>query len=121
MQTFFVQDENVANILKVVGNISAEQVATSVDDGVSQTVVAKTGIARVNEAKIPNPVKLRPFRTFSEIEQPQSNFILRIKKHEGLPLVALFDVHDNKWRIEAIKSIEQYLKKNITIDIPIFA
>ena len=28
---------------------------------------------------VPNPVKLRPYRTFAEIEQPESSYVFRIK------------------------------------------
>ena len=32
------------------------------------------------DVKVPNPVTLRPFRTFIEVEQPESKFIFRMRE-----------------------------------------
>jgi hypothetical protein len=121
MQSHFVQNKSVASVLSVVGNIQTELVQTSVDDGVSQTVTARSGIAKVAAVPVPNPVPLRPFRTFPEIEQPESNFVLRIKRIDGkLPLVALFETGDNQWKVEAIEKIGDYLRDQ-DLGVPIFA
>jgi hypothetical protein len=121
MQSFFVQDHSVAAVLSVVGNIQTELVQSSMDDGVSQTVTARSGIAKAVTASVPNPVSLRPFRTFPEIEQPASNFVLRLQRRDGkLPLVALFETGDNQWQVEAIKKIGTYLRDQ-NLGIPVFA
>lgn len=121
LQAHFVQDEATAAVLRVVGNISAEQVQTSVDDGVSQMVAARSGVTRVSQVPVPNPVELRPFRTFQEIEQPASKFVLRLqRREENLPKAALFEVTDNQWKVVAIKSIGTYLREQ-DLGVPIFA
>ena len=67
MQAQFVQCDNVAAILRVVGNITATAEHKTLDDGVSQTVTARTGIAKIENAVVPNPVVLSPYRKFIEI------------------------------------------------------
>jgi hypothetical protein len=105
----------------VVGSIQTESVQTSTDDGVSQTVTARSGIAKLVSMEVPNPVVLRPFRTFPEIEQPASNFVLRMERRDGkLPRVALFETSDNQWKVEAVKKIGTYLRDQ-NLGIPIFA
>jgi hypothetical protein len=109
LQAMFVQDENTAAILKVVGNIKDEAVAQHTDDGITQSVVAKAGISRVEQVAVPNPVTLRPYRTFMEIEQPASTFILRMKGGKGeLPYCALFEADGCMWKLEAIKRIKNW-------------
>ena len=121
LQSCFIHDASMAAILAVVGNIQTELVQTSVDDGVSQQVTARSGIAKVAAVPVPNPVVLRPFRTFPEIEQPASNFVLRIGRRDGkLPHVALFETGDNQWKVEAIKRIGLYLREQ-DLGVPIFA
>lgn len=114
LQAMFVQDENTAAILKVVGNIKEEAVSQFTDDGVTQSVVAKAGISRVEQVAVPNPVTLRPYRTFMEIEQPASTFILRMKGGKGEPpYCALFEADGSMWKLEAIKRIKDWLSLQI--------
>ena len=83
VQSKFVDDPETDKslILKFAGTVEAGTVAQYGDDGISQKATIKTGIASKSEAIVPNPVKLRPYRTFSEVEQPVSDFIFRIKRH----------------------------------------
>jgi hypothetical protein len=69
--------------------------------------VAKLGVATVSNTQVPNPIKLKPFRTFAEIEQPESEFILRLQ--DG-PRIALFAADGGKWKLEAINSIKKYFQ-----------
>ena len=57
--------------MQVVGNLKEDAVRTMTDDGVSQVTAVRTGVATVADVKVPNPVSLRPFRTFIEVDQPQ--------------------------------------------------
>ncbi|MDR5582723.1 hypothetical protein, partial [Paenibacillus larvae] len=62
LQSGFVANEDRAKLLKVVGNVKEENVRSIGDDGVSQSVTAKTGVATVEDVKVPNPVLLAPYR-----------------------------------------------------------
>lgn len=114
LQAMFVPDETTALILKVVGNIKEEAVASFTDDGITQAVTAKAGISRVEQVAVPNPVTLRPYRTFMEIEQPASTFVLRMRGGKGeSPSCALFEADGRMWQLEAIASIKAWLKSEI--------
>ena len=65
LQSRFVDTVDRTELLRVMGNLRDELVTTMADDGVSQEVTVKSGISRVKQARVPNPVILRPFRTFS--------------------------------------------------------
>jgi hypothetical protein len=114
IQALFVQDENTAALLKVVGNIKDEAVNQFNDDGVTQSVTAKAGISRVEVVAVPNPITLRPYRTFMEIEQPASTFVFRMKSGKGEPpSCALFEADGRMCRLEAIKNIKEWLAEKI--------
>lgn len=114
LQTLFVADESRDQLIRFLGSIREESVRTSDDDGVSQTVTARSGIARVSEVRVPNPVTLRPYRTFREIEQPASEFILRMKSSDkDKPLCALIEADGGKWKLEAIAGIQDFFLKNL--------
>ena len=113
MQALFVGNLDSAAILKLVGNIKDENVTTFGDDGTSQQVVAKVGIATVDKVKVPNPVHLRPFRTFVEVEQPESAFVFRMKSGRETPMCALFEADGGAWKNEAMANILEYLNQEL--------
>lgn len=109
MMCYFQDNEDYQRVLRIVGNLTAEETTKSVDDGISQMVTAKTGIAKVDRIKVVNPVILKPYRTFREINQPESPFIIRIRDGQNGPSAALFEADGGQWRLEAIKMIKEYL------------
>jgi hypothetical protein len=108
----FDSNDHRATIVKVVGTVKEESVRTMSDDGVTQTVVASSGIKRVSEVQVPSPCLLRPYRSFPEIEQPESSFVFRMQSSRAgeLPQCALFESDGGRWKLEAIKAISIYLK-----------
>jgi hypothetical protein len=112
-QSRFVETEDLAKIRAIVGNVKSEEVFQFSDDGISQQVTAKSGVARVENVVIPPRVKLAPYRTFIEIEQPESEFVFRARKADSLPHFALFEADGGAWRIEAMKRIKAYLEEQL--------
>lgn len=110
LQSGFADNEDRNLLLKFTGLIRDEAVKDTGDDGVSQKVIIKTGVASVGEAKVPNPVTLAPYRTFPELEQVESKFIFRMQ--EG-PRAALFEADGGAWKNEAMKRIKEYLVENL--------
>ena len=87
MQTAFEQTKETAIILTVAGNVENKTIANYGDDGTSQKATISKGIAGKEDVIVPNPVILRPYRTFLEVEQPESKFIFRIKEgRDGTPM-----------------------------------
>jgi len=114
LQSTFVKNEDRDIMLQVVGNIKEEAVNTVGDDGVSQTVVAKTGVATVGNVLVPNPVVLKPYRTFVEVDQPESEFIFRMQSG---PRCALFAADGGAWKITAMKNIKKYFETELKEEI----
>ena len=114
MQTAFEQTDETALILTVAGNVESKTVANYGDDGTSQKATISKGIAGKKDVLVPNPVILRPYRTFLEVEQPESKFIFRIKEGDnGQPFFKLIEADGGIWKYEAVASIKEYLQENI--------
>lgn len=96
-------------VLKFAGTVEEGTVAQYSDDGISQKATIRTGIASKGEALVPNPVKLRPYRTFHEVQQPSSEFIFRMRSSEGVEC-ALFEADGGAWENVAMENIKEYLK-----------
>jgi len=118
LQSNFVKNADRDLLLKFSGNIQENTNRKTQDDGVTQVVEMKTGVANVQNVIVPNPVTLAPYRSFTEIEQVESEFVFRVK--EG-PQCALFVADAGAWRNEAMKRIKEYLRAELGEDIIILA
>lgn len=114
LQACFVPNADKEQVLKVVSSIIEENSVQTQDDGVTQRVTAKTGVATVGNVNVPNPVTLKPFRTFAEVPQPESEFVLRIK--EG-GRVGLFEADGGAWELNAMANIAEYLEQALSEEI----
>lgn len=73
-------------------------------------------IGRLESSKTEPMIKLSPYRTFREIEQPESLFLLRMKRERGgVPYVALFEADGGQWKHDAITKIKMYFKESRVI------
>lgn len=115
MQARFEQDEITAAMLAMVGNITAEAKHETHDDGVTQDITVKRGIQKEGWESVPNPVVLAPFRTFTEVSQPKSKFVFRVKT-EG-PTCALYDADGGAWKNEAIQNIAGMLHDELSDEV----
>jgi hypothetical protein len=114
-QSLFAQTPDRDVLLAMVGNLTAETVASASDDGVSQRASMRSGIVHKENVLIKNPYFLAPYRTFSEIEQPESEFILRLRGGgEGkLPTAGLFPADGGAWRLEVMQRIRTWLMEKL--------
>ena len=116
VQSKFVDDPatDKALLLKFAGTVEAGTVAEYGDDGISQKATVKTGIASKGDAIIPSPARLKPFRTFVEVDQPISSFIFRMKDdRSGGVQCALFEADGGAWKISAMEAIKAYLIREL--------
>lgn len=120
LQSKFIDNPDRELLLKFTGTVENGTVAQYGDDGVTQKATIKTGIASKGEAIVPNPVKLRPFRTFIEVEQPESAFVFRMKQDERSGVAcAIFEADGGAWKNAAMKNIKEYLQFELA-DLPQF-
>ena len=118
MQACFAPSEEREDVTKVASNIVSTQEATFSDDGISQQVVMKTGVTKKENAIIPNPVRLIPYRTFLEVEQPESEFVFRITEGRGgAPAFKLVSADGGRWEAVAVDNVKSYLMDAL-VDIP---
>lgn len=114
LQALFADREHRAAALELIGNVKDEALRTQEDDGVTQEVTARSGVSVVETREVENPYTLAPFRTFTEIDQPASPFVLRLQKDERQGITAaLFESDGGAWKDEAISRIAGYLGEEL--------
>ena len=99
---------DLAKILQFAGTVTAGTIREYSDDGVSQKATVKIGISTKAEKPVPSPALLAPFRTFTELPQPASKFIFRMKDGNP-PQCALFEADGGAWKNVAMAEIKSYL------------
>lgn len=114
VQSKFEDKGDKALLLKFAGTVEAGTVAEYGDDGITQKASVKTGIASKTDAIVPNPVTLFPYRTFTEVEQPLSQFVFRMKQdRNGDISCGLFEADGGAWNKAATDNIAAYLRENL--------
>lgn len=111
LQAGFTDTLDRHKVIGYVANIDHEHTVKTTDNGLSQKAVVKVGIVDKEEVAVPNPVKLAPYRSFIEVDQPMSDFILRLK-NEGTQ-AALFEADGGAWKLEAVENVAEYLHKQL--------
>lgn len=110
LRSLFVPSDDVTYVLDLLSRIGKNDSIQISDNGVTQTVEAAQGVSLKAMEKIKPRVKLRPFRTFLEVEQPDSDFLLRVSSDEG---VGLFEADGGVWKLEAKRNISEYFKHEL--------
>ncbi len=110
LKSRFVETPELLQVVQLLGTITNEKSAQAVDDGFTQTVVVRKGIALKDNKVVKPIVKLKPYRTFNEVEQPESEFLLRLSENGT---VALFEADGGAWKLEARRNIASYIKEEL--------
>lgn len=110
LQSVFIKTEERDLLLSFSSAISIDNGAKVEDNGVSQTTTIRNGVSSISNAVAPNPVSLKPFRTFTEVDQPESDFVFRLNQDAQL---ALFEADGGIWKNEAMIAIKEYLEENL--------
>ena len=110
LRSLYIPNEDLTYLLKLMSGISTESKVTSNDNGVSQTVEAKSGVALTASVEVRPYVNLQPFRTFLEVPQPESMFLLRLKEGGN---VGLFEADGGVWKLEASRNIAGYFEEQL--------
>ena len=121
---FVPSDKNDTNyVLSFASKLRGGTAISTEDDGITQQVGVSRGISGnlTAKEKAKPIVKLAPYRTFREIEQPESEFLLRTRiSNDDTPQLALFEADGGAWRITAMRRIAEYIAE-ICCDIQILA
>lgn len=111
LRSLFIPGEGTAYLLDLLSRMTDENSVSTQDNGVTQTVEARQGIALKERVEVRPRVVLQPFRTFLEVDQPESEFLLRVDAEKG---VGLFEADGGVWKLEAKKNIAAYFAKSLS-------
>ena len=103
LQSLYAVTDDRDYLLALLSRIDVNQGVSSVDN-------VRTGAVLKEQQTVQPIVHLQPYRTFLEVEQPASDFLLRLDK-EGRP--ALYEADGGAWKLEAKRNIAAYLGEQL--------
>jgi len=117
LRSQFEQNGDVEYLLDLLSRLSSDDSVTSEDNGVTQKITATTGVDLKRYETPKARVILAPFRTFLEVGQPESEFLLRIKagdKEKGVPpKVGIIEADGGAWKLAAKANIANYFRAHL--------
>ena len=113
LRTRFQETADTPYIQKLLTEISTGAKITFNDNGVATTVVTKKGIDLQNNETIRPIITLRPYRTFQEIDQPESVFLIRINERG----ISFIEADGGMWKLKARETIKAFLEDKLANEI----
>ena len=104
LRTRFQHTPDTDYALKLLSDISCGAKVVYNDNGVATTVTTQKGIAIQSNMQIKPLLSLRPYRTFQEVEQPESIFLLRVNER-GLSFT---EADGGMWKLAARDTVKNY-------------
>lgn len=101
-------------LLDLISRIDINTGVSIMDTGLTQSVVQKVGAALKDEVPIKPIIRLKPYRTFLEVDQPESEFLLRVTKSGS---IQLREADGGAWKLEARRNIKEYLEELLQDEI----
>jgi hypothetical protein len=113
LRSSFVATPDVNDLIQLIAGYTQVENKEMYDDGITQTVKTQKG-TQVKSGEVKSIVKLQPYRTFAECEQPESDFLFRIQGN-GTQF-GLFEADGGRWKLQAKQNIKTYLETVIKKD-----
>lgn len=114
LRSRFAPSEDQAYVLDLMGHLVSEQTVQTEDDGITQRVQVNAGVQMTRITQVKPIVRLRPYRTFQEVFQPESEFLIRLDGNRNL---TISEADGGMWRLEARKTIKSYLESAFVDEI----
>lgn len=113
LRTRFQETQDTLYAMKLLSDITCGAKITYNDNGVATSVVTRKGIDLQANESIRPIVKLRPYRTFQEVEQPESIFLIRISERG----ISFIEADGGMWKLHARQTVGEWLKEKLKVCI----
>lgn len=117
LRTRFQETADTAYAMKLLSDISCGAKVVYNDNGIATTITTQKGVALQTNAQIRPLVTLKPYRTFQEVEQPESIFLIRINDRG----ISFTEADGGMWRLAARKTIKEYIEQRLDEEVAVGA
>lgn len=106
LRTRFQETPDAIYAMKLLSDITTGGKITYNDNGIATSVVTKKGIDLQANETIRPIVTLKPYRTFQEVEQPESTFLIRVNERG----ITFIESDGGMWKLHARETVKKFLE-----------
>lgn len=110
LRTRFQDTPDAQYLQRLLSDITTGSHVTLNDSGIATQVVTKKGVALQQNEPIKPIVSLKPYRTFQEIEQPESLFLIRVNERE----ICFIEADGGMWKLRARETVKAFLEEKLS-------
>ena len=106
LQTRFQTTPDRDYALRILSQITTGGKVTYNDNGIATSIITQKGVALQGTEAIKPLVKLKPYRTFQEVDQPESLFLIRIDERG----ISFIEADGGMWKLDARSTVKAFLE-----------
>ncbi len=110
LRTRFQDTPDALYAMNLLSDISCGAKVVYNDNGIATTVTTQKGVALQSNAQIKPLVKLKPYRTFQEVEQPESIFLIRLNERG----ISFTEADGGMWKLSARETVKSFLEDKLS-------
>ena len=107
--TRFMDSPDREYCLRLLSQITTGAKVTYADNGIASTIVMTKGAQLAENVLIKPIVRLKPYRTFQEVDQPEGLFLIRIHER-GIKFI---EADGGMWKLEARQIVKCWLEAQL--------
>lgn len=109
MRTRFQETADTIYALKLLSDICCGAKVVYNDNGIATTVTTQKGVALQSNEQIRPIITLKPYRTFQEVEQPESIFLIRVNERG----ITFTEADGGMWKLKARQTVKAFLEAEL--------
>lgn len=113
IRTRFQKSIDTDYALKLLSDITCGSKVTFNDNGIATSVITKTGVSLQSNEAIRPILSLCPYRTFQEVAQPSSEFLIRVSER----VITFTEADGGMWKLTARETVKAYFDEHLAPEI----
>lgn len=113
LRTRFQETPDTLYAMKLLSDISCGAKVVYNDNGIATTVTTQKGVALQTNEQIKPLVKLKPYRTFQEVAQPESIFLIRLNERG----ISFTEADGGMWKLDARETVKTFLEEKLAEEL----
>jgi len=113
LRTRFQETVDTIYAQKLLSDICCGAKVVYNDNGIATTVTTQKGVALQSNEQIRPIITLKPYRTFQEVEQPESIFLIRVNERG----ISFTEADGGMWKLKARQTVKAFLEEQLAEEV----
>ncbi len=113
LRTRFQETPDTLYAMKLLSDICCGAKVVYNDNGIATTVTTQKGVALQSNEQIRPIITLKPYRTFQEVEQPESIFLIRVNERG----ITFTEADGGMWKLKARQTVKAFLEEQLAEEV----